>query len=106
METFFLTGSCFDETELKELLLRRYHTLDFIKDLEIEEFIKFCNLAKKKEEEDRLHSQWCAMLPPFAKDIDVEEFRDIATGANIDMRPANEIIEEIEEIHRRKEGKR
>lgn len=99
MEGFFQAGSFFDETELKELLLRRYHSLDFIKDFSPEGFIEFVCLAQKKEKEDRIYQQWCAMLPTFSRWIEFGEFREMMTGENIDLRPADEIINEIKTLH-------
>lgn len=103
MEKFFQVCSFFDEEiEIKELLLRRYHTLSFINDMDVIEFAEFCGLAKKKEREERMYMQWCAMLPTLREYMTFEEFRDMQTGANIDTRPAAVIIAEIKEAH---EGK-
>lgn len=98
MEGFFLTGSFFDATEIKELLLRRYHSLDFFKDWELIDFIDFVNLAKEKETDEKLYQMYCAMLQPMDKFRTYSEFKDIMTGANIDQRPTEEILAEIEEI--------
>ena len=103
MESFFLTVSQIDSIELKELLIRRYHSLDFIKDMELMEFLQFINLARKKENEDKLWQQWCGMLPQFSKYTTFNEFKDSMSGANIDMRKTDVIIKEIEDIHRKKE---
>lgn len=103
MESFFLAGGSFDEIEIKELLLRRYHTLDFVEEFELLEFIEFINKAREKDLEDKLYMQWCAMLPQMNKYMPFKEFSDIMTGANIDTRPAEVIIKEIEDLHR-KEG--
>lgn len=101
MESFFLTASQFDEIELKELLLKRYHTLEFIKDMGLIEFILFVNKAREKEKEERLYQQWCAMLPQMNKYMSFVDFSDMLTGKNIDMRPAEDIIKDIEEAHRK-----
>ena len=56
MERFFLIGCQIDEIELKELLLRRYHTLTF--EMDFWEFVEFVNLAletEKKEKAERLY---------------------------------------------------
>ncbi len=73
--------------------------------MDLAEFIEFVNLARKKEEEDRLHREWCAMYPRFKKHISFGEYVDMVTGRNIDTRPASVIMKEIEELHR-KEGER
>lgn len=102
MESFFYAGSCLDAAQLRELLLRRYHTLDFMKDMDLWEFIELYNQARKKDQEERLYQQWCAMLPQFAEYMPFEEFYDDITGANIDRRPTETIIAEIKELHRQK----
>lgn len=103
MEKFFLCGSFFEGVELKELLLRRYHSLDFVNDMELMEFLEFIQLAREKDLEERLYQQWCAMLPEFAEYIVFDEFKDMMTGKKVDMRPKEEIMEEIKTLHA-KEG--
>lgn len=104
MEKFFLCGSFFEGVELKELLLRRYHSLDFVNDMELMEFLEFIQLAREKDLEERLYQQWCAMLPEFAEYIVFGEFKDMMTGKKVDMRPKEEIMEEIKTLHATKEG--
>lgn len=84
------------------MLIRRYHSFDFIGTLEISEFTEFCIYAREKDIEDRLYIQWCAMLPQFAEYMGFGEFKEVMTGKNVDMRPAEVIIREIEELHREK----
>lgn len=100
MEKFFYIGCQVDEIELKELFLRRYHTLSFINELSLKEFCDFTILAIKKENEERIERQWLAMLPRMVKYVRFEEFRDLVTGANIDLRPVDEIIAEIDAKHK------
>ncbi len=100
MEKFFSTCGATDETELTDLLLRRYHTIEFIENMDLNSFCSFVKLAKKKDFEERLYMQWCGMLPRFEEYMSWNEFYDKMTGANIDLRPANEIISEIERLHK------
>lgn len=103
MESFFYTSGSFDsETELRELILRRYHSLSILRELSVIEFAELVIYAKYKEREERIYTQWCAMLPTLNKYISYEQFKDMITGANIDMRPTEEIMAEIEELHRQK----
>lgn len=83
-----------------ELLLRRYHTISFLEQMPVENFISFLNLAIKKELEDQLYLQWCAMLPQMGKYMTFSEFYDKLTGKNIDRRSTEDIIAEIEELHK------
>lgn len=69
--------------------------------MELEEFIDFVNIAKKKEEEERQYQQWCAMLPSFKEYKSFEWLKDTISGNSVDMRPEEEIIEDIKEIHRK-----
>ncbi len=66
------------------------------------EFIEFVNLAREKDREDRLHRQWCAMLPSLNEYMSFDEFLDAMTGRNIDTRSNEEIIKELEELHGKK----
>lgn len=70
--------------------------------MDLFEFIELVNLAREKEREEKLFRQWCCMLPSMNKYIAFDEFVDLMTGRNIDMRPAEEIIAEIEELHAKK----
>ena len=105
MEGFFYTCGSFDsEAELRELLLRRYHSFNILNEMSIVEFAEFVIYAKLREKEERIYMQWCAMLPTLNKYMSFEQFRAMITGENVDMRPAEEIMDEIEELHRRKGG--
>lgn len=67
--------------------------------MNIWEFIEFIIYLKKIVEEEKLREQWLHMLPQMDKYRSFEEFKDIMTGANIDLRPADEIEAEIERAH-------
>jgi len=103
MARFFYACGFFDSVELKELILKRYHTLDFINDMDLSEFLEFVVLAKTKERDERIYMQWCAMLPSLSEYKTFDEFIDLITGANIDMRPTEVIIAEIESLHQKGE---
>lgn len=91
-----------DEVEIKELLLRKYHSLDFMKGMQLDEFVEFLILAINREKKDMIRSEYLALLPFMAlrgKHMPFQEFFDKVTGANIDWRPAEEIIAEIDRAH-------
>ena len=103
MEKFFLIGCQVNEIELKELLLRKYGRYDF-PDMSFGEFIDFVVLAINKENEDKIHGEYLAMLPLLmirGKYMSFEQFYEKMTGADLDMRPAEDILIESEEIERR-----
>lgn len=101
MARFFLSCSTVDEAELRDFLLKRYHTLDFMNDMELISFIQLYRKAVENDQKERLYTQWCAMLPQFSKFISFNQFYDKATGADIDRRSVEEIMADIEETHRK-----
>lgn len=99
---FFLISCQINEIELKELLLRRYHSLCL--DMETEEFIEFVNLAIENEKKDKAEKLYLALIPTitkYKKFMTFEEFYSIVSGENWDFRPAEEILKESEEIEKR-----
>ena len=104
MEKFFLIGSQVNEIELKEILLRRYGRYDF-PEMSFNEYIDFIVLAITKERKDELRGLYHSLIPIYitklGKYISFEEFYDNMTGANLDFRPADEILREAEEIQAR-----
>ena len=89
-------------------MLRRYHSLDFIKEMKIGEFCDFLILAITLDKKEKYYMQYTALLPLILRSTGryktFEEFYDEITGANIDWRPAGEIIKEAEEIQRKQNG--
>ena len=104
MESFFQVCISFgDEVEVKELILRRYNNIDYIFSMEVLDFLLFLQKAKEKELEEQIRQQWIIQLPHMTKDnyVSFSDYYDRVTGRNIDTRPADAIIKEIEELHRR-----
>lgn len=107
MESFFsISVSGTSEIELLEFLHRRYNNVDSLMRLDITDFCRFLKIAKEKEEDERLRSQWVAMLPFMSmqqlKFMSFEDYKDQCTGKNIDIRPADDIIKELENLHGKK----
>ena len=103
VESFFLIGCQVNEIELKEVLLRRYGRYKF-PDMKFDEYIEFVVLALTKERQDEIRGMYHALLPVLAlrgKFMTFEQFFDKMTGADIDMRPAEDILKESEEIQAR-----
>ena len=102
MEKFFFIGSQIDEVRLKDLLLSRYHTLDF--DVEVEEFCQLIMLAIEEKNKETKRQEWLALLPLMAtagKYKSCEEYYESVSGKNIDLRSTEEIIAEIDAAHER-----
>lgn len=103
MEGFFLIGCQVNEIELKELLLRRYGRYLF-PEMKSNEYIEFIVLAIEKEREDEIRGVYHGLLSYLAmrgKFMTFEQFYDKMTGADIDLRPSEELLKEAEEIQAR-----
>lgn len=104
MEKFFsIIVTDVDEVELKEFLHRRYSNIELILKMNITDFCKFVQIGREKEEEERIHAQWVSMLPLMSmqqlKYMPFEEYKNQCLGKNIDTRPVDEIIKELEDLH-------
>lgn len=58
------------------------------------------SLARERLRDERIHRQWTACLPYMTEDtfISFDEYRDRVTGKNIDVRPTEEILAELDEL--------
>lgn len=85
------------------MLLRRYNDIKYILNMGVFEFLQFYNLAKEKERDDRIFTQWAAQLPFMSKDgyVSFEDYKARVTGKNIDRRSTAEILAEVDEIERK-----
>lgn len=74
-------------------------------DLEVESFEAVLKKAEREEKRSEAHRQWTALLPLMnTKTIKYESFEDYfarQNGENLDLRPSNEIIDEVNEIRRK-----
>ena len=105
MEIFFQVSISFsDEIELQELILRRYHNIDYIMEMDIDTFGRFINKAIEKELEEKRFKQWTSILPvmsAFGQYESFEAYCDRVSGKNIDRRSTAEIIAEAVEIEKK-----
>jgi hypothetical protein len=69
-------------------------------------FGEFCELAlyaRKKDQEEEIRQQWVSILPfmymKWLRYMSFQDYFDGCTGATIDRRPAQEIIDEILKAH-------
>ena len=67
------------------------------------DFLKLVVTAKEKEEEEQAMRQWLQLLPlmslQFVEYKPFSEYLKQIRGECIDMRPAQEIIDEIKKLH-------
>lgn len=86
-------------------MLRRYTNIEYILSMSLDDFMDFLRVAEEADRDQQIQAQWTAMLPLMSakilKFMSFKEYKEQATGENIDMRPADEIIADIEEAHAR-----
>lgn len=102
MERFFLLGCQISEIELKELLLRKYHSLCI--DMPTDEYISFIKLAVENEKKDKAERLYLALVPKLIeanKFMTFDKFYEDLSGKNFDFRPAEDILSESAEIEKR-----
>lgn len=102
MEKFFLIGCQLDEIKLIDLVLRRYHSLDALKVLSIDQTLELVLMAIESEVKERYRKEWLALLPMMLLTnhyMTFDQYYETCSGKNIDMRPVEEIIAEIDRIH-------
>lgn len=62
--------------------------------------------AREADEDDRIRAEWTALLPwmqsGHLKLIQFQEYLDQRTGRNVDRRPADEVIADLEKLHGRR----
>lgn len=86
-----------------DLLLHRYHDLNYVLGLPLETGLALITRAIEAEREERIHLQWAVQLPLMSISgtvLSFSEYRDRVTGANIDLRPTSEILAELEEVEK------
>ena len=92
-----------------DLLLHRYHDIDYVMSLDLETALRLTINAKEEERDERIFRQWVAQPPLTAmsgETISFEDYRDRVTGANIDFRPTAEIMAELDDVERQFETRK
>lgn len=102
MESFFQASASFNSGELREFLIRRYGQTEIFMKMSVIDFAEFLSEARKQEKEEKYFAEWCALIPRLNDEyLSFENFKKLRSGANIDSRPAEEILAEIDEAHRK-----
>ena len=102
MEEFFYLGIQVDEVKLIDLVLRRYHSLEPMKVLSVDKFMKLILKALEDESREEKRQEWLHLLPLMItadKYMDFESYYEKVTGRGIDLRSTEEIIAEIDAKH-------
>lgn len=102
MENGFFIGCQVGDIELKEILLRRYHTINI--PLNTSDFIEFVGYVLESERKEKAEGLYLALIPLLAQNgkfMTFEKFYDEISGKNWDFRSAEDILKESEEIEKR-----
>lgn len=79
--------------------------MDYILQMDPDTFIEMIDIALEEEQKEKAHRQWSAMLPFMSLGmldfVSFNEYFEKLSGKNVDLRPASEIIAEIEELHQK-----
>ena len=77
--------------------------MNYVMSLPVGEFCELVVYAAEKIQEEKIRQQWIAVLPFMhlkqLKYMSFKDYYEACTGANIDWRPAKEIIKEILDAH-------
>ena len=105
MEIFYEFSCKFNALETQEILYRKYSSVQEILNMPITDFVEFVKQVYDKDNEEILHRQWCALLPLMSMKmieyISFKDYYDKVLGKNIDTRPTEVILKEIEETKKR-----
>lgn len=103
MEKFFSLGGRYSEEELVDLIYSRYHSVEFMREMEPETLVRLIDLAEEKEEKKKHYLAWATQLPYMDSEsyISFNDYHDRMTLKNVDFRPASEIEAEIELIEQK-----
>ncbi len=109
MEKFFQAcGELLRNKNSEAVILSRLHGIYAeLMHKPFEEGFYYCRQILDEVQNERLYAQWLAYLPMLIqsnKFMSFSQFKEEITGANIDMRPAEDILAEVEEIRMRLHG--
>ena len=103
---FYITGRSDGPDEIIDRLAARYGwSYADICALDLRTLDAIDRKAAEEIRRDNLRAQWTAMLPYMSlemlKFISFDDYYNQATGGDLDMRPAAEILAEAQEIRRK-----
>lgn len=103
MEKFFQACGCLLQNKNGEaIIFSRFNgIITELLNKPFKEGFYYCRQILDEVQNERLYAQWLVYLPMLIqanKFMSFSQFRDEITGANLDMRPAEEILAEVEEI--------
>lgn len=79
-------------------------TLSYIESMSIMEIVPLIRMASQKEQDKQIREQWLMLLPLMQmnviKYVSLEDYKVKVSGGDIDTRPAEEILAEVDEIRK------
>jgi len=96
---FFQISAAVDEITIYDTLYHRYGSIPSVEGGLLLRLIKKAIIEDRRDE---IREQWVALLPHMDKEtyISFDAYYDRCTGRNIDRRPTEDILSEVEEIRR------
>ena len=94
-----------------DLLLSRYHNIDFVMRMDLIDGLELYAKAREKKREDRLYQAWVSLYPLLGKDnfVSWEAYRDMQNTVQVQVpvskKSAEELIAEADAIKRQIEGR-
>ncbi len=78
MEKTFATCKGTNEIEVKELLLHRFHQIDYFLEMDLDEFIEFLKHTIYRVQEERVFQLYVSIYPNMTKknNMDYKEFKN------------------------------
>lgn len=87
-------------------MLQRYGNIDYFMDLPFDTGVQLILRAQEQKRDERIFLQWAVQLPFMdpQKPVSFPDYKDRVTGKNLDLRPASEILAELDEVEQRLTG--
>jgi hypothetical protein len=92
-----------------DLLLSRYHSMDFILQMDLIEGLELYRKAREKRNDERLYQAWVSLYPHFSKEnfISWEDYKNRHSQVKVPTvkKSAAELIAEAADIKKQIEGR-
>jgi hypothetical protein len=108
VESFFQICGSFDAIEIKELLLYRYHNIEYILNLDLAEGIEFIEKAKEEKDLQKFWQMYLVKFQWMGPDdyIPFDDYLSQIKGKNISTVSKEEALAKAEEIEAKARAKR
>ena len=103
MARFFRALKLISPDGLIDFIYRRYHSPEVVLAMPFRDGLELLESGLEHERDQMLHRQWCALLPLMNMKMlafePFNQYKERLTGSGLDLRPADEIVEEIKALH-------